>query len=137
MPHGSALPAAPERPGATLGRRLRGAAERGERVTLEVGGERHELPVGLLDLVARVLDLPDGDPERVEVTPNRAAPILGLSRPLVVRRIASGDLPARKVGAHHRIRLDDLLAFKERLDDEARANRERLRLEAALGLDDG
>jgi len=33
---------------------------------------------------------------------------------MVVRRIKLGDLAARKVGSHHRIKISELLAFKLR-----------------------
>lgn len=54
--------------------------------------------------------------ENREITPNEAARILGLSRPLVVQRMTVGELPFRKVGAHRRLRLSDVLALKERLE---------------------
>lgn len=48
-----------------------------------------------------------------EVTPEDAAGILGISRPLVRRRMDVGLLPFRRVGAHRRIRLADVLALRE------------------------
>jgi excisionase family DNA binding protein len=50
--------------------------------------------------------------EERELTPNEASEILGMSRPLVVRRMDAGDLPFRYVGAHRRCRLSDVLTFK-------------------------
>ena len=49
-----------------------------------------------------------------EVTPEDAAGILGISRPFVRRRMDVGLLPFRRVGAHRRIRLADVLAFRAR-----------------------
>lgn len=49
-----------------------------------------------------------------EVTPEEASDLLGISRPMVVQRIKLGDLAARKVGSHHRIKTSDLLAFQAR-----------------------
>lgn len=49
-----------------------------------------------------------------EISPNDAAKILGMSRPLVVRRMEVGDLPFRYEGAHRRCKLRDVLALKER-----------------------
>ena len=54
--------------------------------------------------------------EEQEVTPNEAASILGLSRPLVVHRMEVGDLPFRYVGKHRRALLRDVLALKGKLD---------------------
>ena len=56
--------------------------------------------------------------EDAEVTPNEAATILGISRPLVVHRMDIGDLPFRYVGKHRRARLTDVLALKAQLDPQ-------------------
>ena len=52
--------------------------------------------------------------EDAEISPEDAAAILGISRPLVRRRMESGALPFRRVGAHRRLRLADVLALKQR-----------------------
>jgi len=54
--------------------------------------------------------------ENQELSPNDAASILGVSRPLVVHRMDIGDLPFRYVGKHRRARLRDILALKTRID---------------------
>jgi len=66
------------------------------------------------DVLARLVDS-----ERVavlredeELSPEQAATILGISRPLVVRRMDSGRLPFRYVGAHRRCRLSDVLKLR-------------------------
>jgi excisionase family DNA binding protein len=52
--------------------------------------------------------------EDAEVSPEDAAAILGISRPLVRRRMDAGVLPFRRVGAHRRLRLTDVLELKRR-----------------------
>jgi excisionase family DNA binding protein len=52
--------------------------------------------------------------EDAEVSPEDAAAILGISRPLVRRRMDAGVLPFRRVGAHRRLRLTDVLALQRR-----------------------
>lgn len=52
--------------------------------------------------------------EDAEVSAEDAAAILGISRPLVRRRMDAGVLPFRRVGAHRRIRLADVIALKTR-----------------------
>jgi excisionase family DNA binding protein len=59
--------------------------------------------------------------EDAEITPNEAAVILGISRPLVVHRMEIGDLPFRYVGKHRRTRLADVLALKAKLDEQRSA----------------
>jgi DNA-directed RNA polymerase specialized sigma24 family protein len=56
-----------------------------------------------------------------ELSPNDAASILGISRPLVVHRMAIGDLPFRHIGKHRRAALKDVLALKARLDAQRAA----------------
>lgn len=58
-----------------------------------------------------------------EVSPEEAASLLGMSRPMVVHRIKLGDIPHRMVGSHHRLKLSDVLAFQARQQqvDEALA----------------
>ena len=50
--------------------------------------------------------------EAAEVSPEDAATILGTSRPLVRRRMDAGVLPFRRVGAHRRLRLADVLELR-------------------------
>jgi hypothetical protein len=76
----------------------------------------------LRDVLAKLVDS-----ERVavlredeELSPEQAAGILGISRPLVVRRMDSGRLPFRYVGAHRPCRLSDVL----RLQQEEQRQRE-------------
>lgn len=59
--------------------------------------------------------------EDQELSPNDAAEILGISRPLVVHRMEVGDLPFRYVGKHRRTRLKDVLAFKMKMDAQSQA----------------
>jgi excisionase family DNA binding protein len=47
-----------------------------------------------------------------EISPEDAAAILGVSRPLVRRRMDVGELPFRRVGTHRRVRLADVLEIK-------------------------
>ena len=93
------------------------------RVRDSAGGEQAvSLPPRAAALIEMMLDrLYRGDriallAEEQEVTPNEAASILGLSRPLVVHRMEVGDLPFRYVGKHRRALLRDVLALKGQLD---------------------
>lgn len=59
--------------------------------------------------------------EDQELSPNDAADILGISRPLVVHRMDVGDLPFRYVGKHRRTKLKDVLTLKTKMDAQRKA----------------
>lgn len=50
--------------------------------------------------------------EEGTVSPDKAAALLGVSRPMVVRWINDGLLEDRKTGSHHKIPLTSVLALK-------------------------
>ncbi|WP_316397935.1 helix-turn-helix domain-containing protein [Bradyrhizobium sp. 33ap4] len=54
-----------------------------------------------------------------EISPEKAAEILGISRPLVYQRMDSGKLPFRLVGRHRRVLVNDVMMLK-RLEDQRR-----------------
>jgi excisionase family DNA binding protein len=72
-----------------------------------------------------------------EISPEQASELLGISRPLVVQRIKQGDLRARMVGTHHRIRVSDLLAFRAREADREAAMAEFSELTDAMAAKRG
>lgn len=76
-----------------------------------------ETALGHLLQGERVAVLAEGQ----ELSPNDAADILGISRPLVVHRMDVGDLPFRYVGKHRRTKLKDVLALKTRIDAQQAA----------------
>lgn len=107
---------------------------KGDKVELRVRGSGGAdrtvpLPAGAVALIEELLGhLYRGErvallSEDREVTPNEAATLLGISRPLVVHRMDVGDLPFRYVGKHRRARLKDVLALKARLDEQRTAQR--------------
>ena len=75
--------------------------------------------------------------EDQELSPNEAAEILGMSRPLVVHRMAVGDLPFRYVGNHRRTKLKDVLALQSRLERQQAALDELAEDTEALTRDHG
>lgn len=120
------LPDAERDAGARAADLLRRAAQAGEAVELRVlradGAGEERLPLtpaavsAASELLARAAI---GEAvalltEDAEVSPEDAARILGISRPLVRRRMDAGALPFRRVGAHRRLRLADVLELRRR-----------------------
>lgn len=71
-----------------------------------------------------------------EVSTQQAADILGVSRPYIVKMLDEGALPYRKVGPRRRLYLDDVMAYKARLDAQRRAALQALADDLqAMGLD--
>ncbi|MDJ0674939.1 MAG: helix-turn-helix domain-containing protein [Calothrix sp. MO_167.B42] len=60
-------------------------------------------------------------PEDAELTTVQAAEILNVSRPFVIKLLEEGAISYRKVGKHRRIRMEDVMAYKNRIDEEREA----------------
>jgi excisionase family DNA binding protein len=90
-------------------------------------GERLELPDAvyrLLKDIARNMQLGRAIvliPENQQLTTQRAADLLGVSRPYLIQLLEAGKLPHHKVGSHRRVYLKDLIAYQKRRDAERKA----------------
>jgi excisionase family DNA binding protein len=95
-----------------------------------------ELPAGavalLLDILA-VMSTGRGVtiiPENAELTTVEAADVLNVSRPYLIKLLEDGEIPHRKVGKHRRIRMEDVMDYKEAIDREREAVLDELVAEA-------
>ncbi|EON74804.1 excisionase domain protein [Lunatimonas lonarensis] len=57
-------------------------------------------------------------PVATEVTTQKAAEILGCSRPHLVKLLENGELDFIKVGSHRRIKLEDVVSYKQKMKAE-------------------
>lgn len=69
------------------------------------------------------------------LTTQEAADLLGISRPTLVKLLEEGKIPFEQPGRHRRIRLDELLSYRDRRRAErGRALSDLVRLTEELGL---
>lgn len=101
-----------------------GGAEIAVQVKGQANRETFTIPLAALRLLRVILDeMAQGNavtltPVHAELTTQESADMLHVSRPFLIKLLESGDLPYRKVGRHRRVRFDDLMAYKQRIDAE-------------------
>ena len=110
------------------GQRLSVYARRKKSLSLQVaeaGQEQPiELPAGAVALLMDILEAMAAGrgvtiiPENAELTTVEAASILNVSRPFLIKLLDDKVIPHRLVGKHRRILIDDVMAYKERIDAE-------------------
>lgn len=123
------------------------AAQSGD-VQLRVVGPSEDaptvtIPQSAFQLLVRLLsELARGNgvtvmPHHAELTTQQAADILNVSRPYLVKLLESGEIPFRLTGTHRRVRFDDLMEYKGRVDQKRRESLDALAaLSQDLELDD-
>lgn len=95
-----------------------------------------ELPAGAVALLMDILEAMAAGrgvsiiPENAELTTVQASEILNVSRPFLIKLLAEGAIPHRKVGKHRRILMEDVMAYKTRIDREREAVLDQLAAQA-------
>ncbi|MFW7382384.1 MAG: helix-turn-helix domain-containing protein [Oligoflexus sp.] len=109
---------------------------------LDFSGSKVKLPAGAIQFLVEILkEMSLGhtiviQPENKMITTQEAADILNVSRPFVVRLLEGGKMPYMKIGTHRKIRLSDVVAYKEKsMQESHKAMAELEELTKDLGLD--
>ena len=117
-------------------RELNRMLQLGSPALVGADGERLELPrvvFRLLKDIVRNMQLGRAIvliPENQQLTTQRAADLLGVSRPHLIKLLEAGELPHHKAGSHRRIYLKDMAAYQKRRDGERKAALDRIAKEA-------
>lgn len=95
-------------------------------------GERLVLPPEVFEVLRDVVEaMAHGQavtisPVHQRLTTQEAADLLGVSRPTLVKLLELGEIPFEQPGRHRRVRLADVLAYRERASAERRAALDRM-----------
>jgi len=125
-------------------KRLSESLAAGKSIKLRLGddlGTEIALPVTTVELIREALTLErDGKgflllEEDAEVSPEKAAEMLRISRPTLLKKLDSGEIPFHYVGSHRRIAVADVLAYRSKQKERAQAALQQMRDEAdELGI---
>jgi excisionase family DNA binding protein len=106
-------------------------AREDQSLTVQVMDADHdepiELPAGAVTLLLDILGaMASGQgvtiiPEDAELTTVQAADILHVSRPFLIKLLDGGQIPYRRVGKHRRIRMEDVMNYKQAIDQQREA----------------
>ncbi len=117
-------------------RELNRILQLGSPALVGADGERVELPDSVFRLlkdITRNMQLGRAVvliPENQQLTTQRGADLLGVSRPHLIKLLEAGELRYHKAGSHRRIYLKDLVAYQKRRDVERKAALGRIAKEA-------
>lgn len=90
-------------------------------IEIEETQERIKIPLSALKLLGDILEaMSQGKPFSLvpfatEVTTQKAAEILGCSRPHFVKLLEEGEIDFTKVGKHRRIKFEDVMEYKRKM----------------------
>ncbi len=93
-------------------------------IEIEETKEKIVIPIRALKLLGDILKaMSQGKPISIvpiatEVTTQKAAEILGCSRPHLVKLIEEGKIPFMKVGKHRRLKFEDVVNYKAAMKKE-------------------
>lgn len=92
-------------------------------IEIEETQERIKIPLSALKLLGEILQaMSKGKPFSLvpiatEVTTQKAAEILGCSRPHFVKLLEGGEIEYTKVGKHRRVKFEDVMEYKRKMKE--------------------
>jgi excisionase family DNA binding protein len=117
--------------------------DHGDAAIVAPDGTLVHLPPAVYEVLTRVIAAMRAGraitvaPLAQRLTTQEAADLLGVSRPTLIKLLAEGKIPFEQPGRHRRVRLDDLLAYRDRRRSERSADLDELIQQTeALGLYD-
>lgn len=84
------------------------------------GGDQVKIPSEIYEVLVKAVEaMRKGlavtlTPRSMTLTTQQAADLLGVTRPTLVKLLDSGKIPFEKPGTHRRVKLEDVLSFKEK-----------------------
>lgn len=90
-------------------------------IEIEETQERIKIPLSALKFLGEILKaMSQGKPFSLvpiatEVTTQKAAEILGCSRPHFVKLLKKGEIEYTKIGKHRRVKFEDVMSYKEQM----------------------
>lgn len=112
------------------------AESEGEAKLVAPSGQIYELPHSVFGVLEQVVaEMAKGNAVRVlpvhaELTTQQAADLLNVSRPYLIRLLEEGTINHSMVGSHRRVKLADLIVYKEKRDSERLAALDEMSREA-------
>lgn len=97
-------------------------------IEIEETEDRIKIPLKALKLLGEVLKaMSQGKPFSIvpmatEVTTQKAAEILGCSRPHLVKLLEDGEIEYTKVGKHRRVKFEDVMMYKRKMKRKQKQN---------------
>src|SRR5215813_14178783 len=100
---------------------------KGQVASIRVGkGKEIPLPESLINLFSQALTKAAAGKKVViveeddEVSPEKAAEFLHVSRPFLVKQLDAGEIPFHMVGTHRRILMSDIIEYKRKRKERTR-----------------
>lgn len=95
-------------------------------IEVEETKEHIKIPIKALKILGEILKaMSEGQPISIvplatEVTTQKAAEMLGCSRPFLVNLLETGEIPFYRVGKHRRIKMEDVIKYKKKIKEKQR-----------------